>query len=553
MASKGNKKENYEANEIFLQYIEEIVNNEAYEGMPDLRHVDGSIQWEAPSNRMSGDFKDSHDKRLAWWKRKAVSIGINTNENHWISKTAKAIHPTGEKPCKRCGRIMEIRYCYLSVNFIRRVYKYTSIANNLQIDETTHVLDFLPMFIDALGTSAYDILPKLFSCAQYESIPDLPHTLEAWSDWIDKEYIPREPTMLGPGAMSNAPDRLDGFHSFNRCCRASADKGRTKENLLSYSTDRRAFENWVEGNWITANKLMSSFSANPAIRMQYCVNNGDGRVHPRPCSADHIGPLSLGFCHFPEFQLLCSSCNSAKNNRMYLSDVQYLIKREMEGQKVATWYAEAIWNLCKERVQDQESALKLSRIMRDNRNVAMILLYSLFRNNELLFLYSFLNLQYADFEYAILTDTIQVNNHIITAQFERHVSSLKYVTNQKVRKVRVAFFSLIEYAEKENRNGYMFSNQATKVLWREALKTLDSVNSEYKELNNELKLALISESETHSKLSEFVEKTSYSEIQEIPAFVTAKEHLKKIMQIVAIELNNHWDDSRYSRTDYDEQ
>ena len=40
MAMKGNKKKNYEANEAFLQYEEEIATHPAYAGMPDLRHED---------------------------------------------------------------------------------------------------------------------------------------------------------------------------------------------------------------------------------------------------------------------------------------------------------------------------------------------------------------------------------------------------------------------------------------------------------------------------------------------------------------------------------
>lgn len=49
MAKKGAQKTNLEANEIFLQYEEEIVNDPVYADMPDLRHDDGTIQWEAPS------------------------------------------------------------------------------------------------------------------------------------------------------------------------------------------------------------------------------------------------------------------------------------------------------------------------------------------------------------------------------------------------------------------------------------------------------------------------------------------------------------------------
>ena len=89
----------YEASEEFIRYQEEIASSPVYAGMPDLRNEDGTIQWEAPSNRTSGIHRDTHDKRLQWWKEKAVSVGISTTENQWISKTAKLIHPTKGRPC----------------------------------------------------------------------------------------------------------------------------------------------------------------------------------------------------------------------------------------------------------------------------------------------------------------------------------------------------------------------------------------------------------------------------------------------------------------------
>lgn len=154
MATKGNKKINFEANDAFLQYEEEIVNNPVYDGMPDLRHNDGSIQWEAPSNRGAGEFQFSHDKRYQWWVQKATEVGISTEENKWISKVAKRIHPTKLHPCKVCGRIMDIRYCYISANFIKRVQKLSFYEGTITMDEITHILDFISSFVDTYGEKA---------------------------------------------------------------------------------------------------------------------------------------------------------------------------------------------------------------------------------------------------------------------------------------------------------------------------------------------------------------------------------------------------------------
>lgn len=540
------KKTNLEANDAFLQYEEEIVSNQAYDGMPDLRHEDGSIQWEAPSNRGAGEFQFSHDKRYQWWVQKAAEIGISTDEDKWISKVAKQIHPTKLHPCKVCGRIMDIRYCYLSANFIKRVQKLPFYDGAIEMSEITHILDFISAFVDIYGGSAYAALPGLLKCSQVKQFPQLPNDLSAWNSWIAENYIPKEPSMLGPGAMSNPPDRLDGFHTYNRCCRHKADKGRSKENLASYSTDRRAFENWSDGNWITANKLMGYINSNADMKQQHCANDGNGQKHPRPCSADHIGPISLGFCHRPEFQLLCTPCNSAKNNRMYFSDVQHLINIEQSDIEIVTWYAKPIWDNCKSQVTDKESALRLSRVMRDNRNVAMLLLHFFMENNEYLFLLSLLNLQYADFEYSIIPESIKIHKQIVTVDFSQKTSTLKYVNIQKTRKIRVAFSALDEYSKKENRNGYVYTNTQIEDLKSEALKLLKSTDSFHAELNQQL-ISALSEDAPENAIDSFLSKIDYNSISSYPVFTQVKNLLKQVMTLVAAELASKWDGPRYAR------
>lgn len=467
----------YDMSEEFIRYQEEIASSPVYAGMPDLRNEDGTIQWEAPSNRTGGIHKDTHDRRLQWWKDKAVSVDISTTENQWISKTAKRIHPTKVRPCKVCGRYMDIRYCYLSSSLLKRLKKYGYDVEKLGLSDTTSIFDLIPLLHDIYGDKIFAVLPDLLRCKAVPQITDVDASVEAWMEWVEREYIPKEPSLLGPGAMSNAPDRLDGFHSFNRCCRASADKGRSKENLASYTTDRRAFEYWSDGNWITANKLMGVINSQPEMRIRTCLHDGDGGVHPRPCSADHIGPISLGFAHRPSFQLLCKPCNSAKNNRLYYSDVQNLIVAEENGEDVTTWYAKPIWDLLKDRVTSSADALRLYRMMRDNRYNAMILLGRLLEDEEYLLLITLLNLRYAEYNYDV--DKIDVNGHIVNARFRRTRSALKYVLIQKARKVRVAFSSLEEYLEKENRNGLEVDFSVYERLYNHIRDTMAPANKEY--------------------------------------------------------------------------
>ena len=48
------KRVSYDAHPTFVEYQKWIVNHPVYAGMPDTYFEDGSIQWEAPSNRSSG-------------------------------------------------------------------------------------------------------------------------------------------------------------------------------------------------------------------------------------------------------------------------------------------------------------------------------------------------------------------------------------------------------------------------------------------------------------------------------------------------------------------
>ncbi|MBS5117079.1 MAG: Alw26I/Eco31I/Esp3I family type II restriction endonuclease [Clostridium sp.] len=545
MAKSGEKKGKKVSNPTFSKYKEFIASHPAYSGMPDLRYPDGRIQWETPSNRKSGEFKDSHDKRLQWWKNKAAEIGISTTEDKWISKVAKRIHPTGIRPCPVCGKELEIRYAYLSKRFIKRVHLLDFCNNDIEMTEITHILDFVTEFITEYKNHAIHTLPILLSCKEAPDIPKL-STLSEWLEWIDQKYIPLEPSMLGPGSMSNAPDRLDGFH-YNRCCRKKTDKGRSDANLASYSKDRRAFENWSDGNWITANMLMGYIKSNPALRQEPCANFGDAHEHPLPCDADHIGPISLGFCHRPEFQLLCSPCNSAKNNRLYFSDVQHLIAVESTGETVTTWYATPVWNLCKNKVTNAETALRLSKIMRDNRNIALMLLSKFMTSGECLFLLSLLNLQYADYQYQIIPDSQEIYNHIVTIDFTYETSSLRYVTIQKRRKIRIAFESLSDYTTKDNRNGFIYNSPTIEQLKSTIFDILSSVPQEYKILNSKLCSIISNPVISDNEIESFLNEVDYNKLLSLNEYVAAKEKLYEIMSLVAQELSNNWDSARYSR------
>lgn len=530
----------------FLEYVRSIIEHPDYRGMPDLYNDKGEIQWEAPSNRKSGKFKDTHHRRRDWWRKKAVELGIDPDSPHWISRAAKTLHPTKQKPCKRCGRVMDIRYAYPSHHLLRRLRKLEYVDESFPLDPLEHISDLITRLVDKFGDRVFNDLPKLLKTGSARP-PRLDPRLDAWLKWITEEYIPSEPSTLSPGAMSNAPDRLDGFHSFNLCCRSKADKGRSKENLQSYTTDRRVFEYWVEGDWVAADRMMGLVRSDPALRGEACAN-----THPGPCSADHIGPISLGFTHRPEFRFLCKPCNSAKNNRMSLGDVQRLRRAEEEGEKVVSWYCERLWELRKADVVDEETALRLSKQLRDNRHTVMVILEQIARAGHLAFLSTFLGLEYAD--YNVTFANLRAEEHVTRFDsIERTPRITKYAAEQKARRLRVAFSALWDYVNKENRNALQITSPEIEKKVREALCNLDGEPEEMEQLDKELGELLSSDTEWQDdRARELVERIP-SRADEPKSFTAARRCLADAMDLVAQRLNDMWADERYVRASLDDE
>ncbi|MDB4698601.1 Alw26I/Eco31I/Esp3I family type II restriction endonuclease [Candidatus Latescibacteria bacterium] len=526
----------------FISYMELIANHEVYKGMPDVFTDDGRIQWEAPSNRSSGRFKDTHHKRRDWWRNKAREVGIDTTRDKWISQTAKRIHPTGSKPCKRCGQLMEIRYAYVGKLLVKRLDKLDYIDNVLgdRNDPYEHILDLVNRLFEQFGDTFLQDLPQLLKTKNIIP-PEMGTNIDDWIEWIGSQYIPSEPSLLSPGAMSNAPDRFDGFHSFNLCHRSKADTGRHEANLKSYTTDRRVFEYWTSGDWIAADRLMGQIRS--VLSSESCANG-----HPGPCTADHIGPISLGFTHRPEFQLLCRECNSAKNNRMTLRDVSHLKDVELLGEKISSWHSKALWDLRKNDVVNDETALRLSKLLRDNRHSLMSILNKVAERGYYTFLATFLELSWA--EYNLTFENLRSEDHITKYDsIQRIKRESKYATEQKARRCRIAFESLIEYFSKQNRNAFIIATSQIDDHVKIAISELGLSSKSIKDIDHELSSVLAMPSTDRKDL------LFRGVVGKLPSknpdnFEKANKHLEKAMALIARELSRMWNDERYVRFEY---
>lgn len=136
--------------------------------------------------------------------------------------------------------------------------------------------------------------------------------------------------------------------------------------------------------------------------------------------------------------------------------------------------------------------------------------------------------------------------------FSQKASTLRYVNIQKTRKIRVAFSSLAEYAQKENRNGYIYTNPQIENLKKLAFNILDNGNNELKKQNKELIAALSDEDLVDSEIKKFLSSIDYGTIKQAKEFINVKNLITQIMELVAQELSANWDDPRYSREIFDE-
>jgi Alw26I/Eco31I/Esp3I family type II restriction endonuclease len=423
-------------NDAFVNYAYAIVGHPAYEGMPCTVDEDGKVDWTIPSYRAPGTKNwDGNRRRRVWWEEKARSIGVPI-EGKWISQVARRIHPWGWKPCQTCGRWMRIAYAYPTARLLTRLNAHLPATECLEVADLLDIYEVAEHLVESIGEdkagrALQQSLPS-FANAVGRDLAGLQEELEA--------VVRKEPRgLLSPGAMSNAPDRLDGFHTYNLCCRSRQDTGRSSDNLKTYGVDRRAIERWSEGDWEAANVLMHRVTRGP------CPRCGEDR----PLTADHVGPISLGFRHTPHFEAVCGSCNSAKNNRMSMRDVQHLIELEAEGIPVTSWHATPLWERARNCAQDEAGAVRLSKLMNVNQHEFLRLLLHARQMNIPDALMQFLSPQYAEekVEFAGLNRvTLRYDSILRSARQET------YIRTKAARLVRISFEALDEYARKPKRN-----------------------------------------------------------------------------------------------------
>ena len=427
-------------NRAFADYMKIIVSHPNYASMPNKFNGNGKIKWVSPSDK----------QRAKWWDSKIKELGVNNRAD-----VARAIHPKefhGFKPCQICGKKLSIFYVYPNKNTIKKI---NSAFPKLKLKPYQETIDQTIDHINKISKDSYAKIRKIFV---------IPANIN------DENILPfvknNRQSRLSPGVMSNPPDRLDGFHTYNGCCRSKQDTGRLKANLSRYTQDRRAYENWADGDWNLSNRLMGEYQRYaPLMKCPDCGKE-------RKMTADHIGPISLGFTHRPKFNPLCKNCNSKKNNRITSSDVKQLIAGEGKGEIVISWHSKPIWNKLKNKVKTEDDALLLSKLMRTNLHHVLIIFSMISEAGFDDYIKRFLHPEYSFRDYKFEGfDPMTGPEKIIS----KELSSANKKKNA-TRCVRVAFESLADYKNKANRNQKKWNNSAIDKIISEILLALEAKN-----------------------------------------------------------------------------
>lgn len=407
-----------------LEYQEFIANHPNYAGLPWKRKGSGLIQWVATAK------SDWGRKRLEFWQMKLQEmgkVGVSVSDPGIKKWLAQRIHPTGDHICLFTGRELKIAYVYPAPS---------------KLDKINNLYGFQECYYDR---TVYDLAQKCFDidgCIQFNKIMGLTssnfnrdHVIEELKRSL---VIPEKRGVVSPGVMSNSPDRLDGFHSYNNDVRSIVDTGRSKENLARYAQDRRAYEHWSDGDWKQADRLYSHFRSHGV-------------------SPDHIGPISLGFAHRPEFQPMTRAENSAKGNRLSFGDVKKLVRSEESGETVISWHSVYVWDEFKMKVKCDGEAKILSSVLRANMHFVMILLSRLDEAGYSEYLKSLLNLHYSYADYHFFGLNTETGEFKSVVKVER---TGKNQSNNAERRERIAFESLRSYRDVKIRNQRSWSNKS---------------------------------------------------------------------------------------------
>lgn len=405
----------------YNDYMNMVINSPEYKGLLSVDLQFGKFNWLGPLSTPKGK------ARRAWWDEQCKIHGIDTTQKGCYAQVALAIHPTKKHVCQCCGKELSLEYVYPHKDILKQL----NLLLGSKFKQTEYTISEIVMKF-CTTQELVDAVSKLFNGVSGLS-------KESLLKYIELNGISK----LSPGAMSNSPDRFDGYHSYGLCCRKKEDISRHDPNMKLYGQDRRAYEQWSDGDWNKANVLMSALRNAPKMICPKCNSKTK-----KSMSADHVGPISLGFCHNLQFAPMCKSCNSAKNNRLYKSDVDTLLQLEVQNIQVVSWHSKHVWDRLKNTINNDDDAFRLSKVMNACHKNVLYLFYLIYYATGKDFLMRYLHPEYAMFNHRVTKLNL---NDLSKSTFSSSPTNSKNKHNLRDRYIRVAFDSLESVGKKKNR------------------------------------------------------------------------------------------------------
>lgn len=397
----------------FKEYQEQLLNSSAFKDYPE------HVNWVATKKSKTGE------ARIAWANAKLKEYGWDTGPGCW-AKLMFEVHPFKAKACSCCNKIMSLDYIYLNKNLIRKLNSCFEYLTP-KLSECYNVFDLLDDLYTNDLQKCIDLFKCLFGPIPVTNTKNNKEILLNYFTWA--VYSSRTgqvaSKLLGPGAMSNFPDRLDGFHTYNRCCRSIQDKGRSPENMAKYSKDRRAYEYWVDGNFQRGNAYMKSFIF-------------------KNTTADHIGPISLGFVHdYYNLQPMDGSSNSSKRDT--LTEQAMLMLQENSPLKIS-WFSKDIWEFIVNQFKSKGIQPWFGESLKQSLRFYLLLMYKIkmIKNGENFIKFYYLQPKeiFFKYEYSTISDNeIKITLKQPSEQLNKEISRFH----------RVSLNSLSDVFSKQNR------------------------------------------------------------------------------------------------------
>lgn len=414
----------------FEEYTESIVSHPTYKGLYFERDKNGRVKWVVTGKSAKGLLREK------WWKAQCKKHNIPLRKGCYAI-VARLIHPTKRHVCQCCGKELSIFYEYPNKYLLSDI----NSTFGWKLEQTSFTIKEI---IKMAALEKYG----LSKISQLLKVPEGLTETEI-INYVYDNMVATNNRIFSPGVMSNCPDRYDGFHSDGLCCREETDKGRHKGNMKTYTQDRRAYEEWSDGDYNLANRLMGEFNKQEPIPCPIC-----GRI--KKMTADHIGPISLGFCHSKNFTPLCNSCNSSKNNRFTKNDVDELLRIEERGEQVVSWHSKAIWDALKHTISNDSDAKFASSIMAKCHQNVLNILSIIYQKTGQEFLLRYLHPEYSLVDYRF--ENVDLLNLDGLRIISTPLDSKNKRKNQD-RYIRIAFESLEDFSEKKNRKNYFLINE----------------------------------------------------------------------------------------------